>query len=267
MSRPVLQPEAPQFGRLRNFRDAGGLGTEQGGRMRAGLLYRSEDLSPLAGRDLDELERLGIRLILDLRSPNERAGKLIRFDSRRAIRVESIPIYQNGEDFSPRAFLAYLLPRASSMDFERFMLEFYRHIAFDSAPQIGRVLDLLSDRRNLPAVIHCTGGKDRTGTLSAMIQLLLGVPRHAVLEHYLATNERMAPKMRKASRVLRMMTLYRISAARLEPFLEARREYLEGILDEIQVRYGTMERFLTEACQVSEGTITTIQSLFLEESP
>jgi len=47
---------------------------------------------------------------------------------------------------------------------------------------------LLSDEINLPVLIHCKAGKDRTGIVSAIVQLLVGVPFDVVLEEYLLTN-------------------------------------------------------------------------------
>lgn len=256
-----------RIGSLRNFRDAGGLQTEQGRWMKAGILFRSDDLSPLDAGGLDVLQGMGIKLILDLRSPNERAKKLIRFQPRHAIRVESIPFYQNGEDFSPGAFLSFLIKESGTIDFERFMMEFYRSIAFESSEQIRTVLRLLSDERNLPAVIHCTGGKDRTGTMCAFIQLLLGVPRSVVMEQYLATNDRMRSYRKQVTTYLRLFTFFRLSPERLQPFLEARRHYLEDILDEIYSRFPTMEDFLRQYCGVESNTIQQIKKRMLGEKP
>ena len=40
-----------------------------------------------------------------------------------------------------------------------------------------------------PTVYHCTAGKDRTGVFSALLLLMLGVPRDTVFEDYLLTNK------------------------------------------------------------------------------
>ena len=50
-----------------NFRDAGGWATTDGGRMRTGLLYRSDDPIRLTASGRAVVESLGLRLVVDLR--------------------------------------------------------------------------------------------------------------------------------------------------------------------------------------------------------
>lgn len=51
-------------------------------------------------------------------------------------------------------------------------------------PFICHVLKILSYDGNLPLVIHCTHGKDRTGLIVALLLLLLGVEEAAVIKDY-----------------------------------------------------------------------------------
>ena len=58
-----------------NFRDLGGLPTDDG-QIRPGLLFRSDTLQELTADDVDVLvRRLGLRLVVDLRAPEEVAGE------------------------------------------------------------------------------------------------------------------------------------------------------------------------------------------------
>jgi protein-tyrosine phosphatase len=56
-----------------NLRDLGGWPTRDGGRVRAGLLYRSTELDKLAGADMAAFAALGIRSVYDLRTEAERS--------------------------------------------------------------------------------------------------------------------------------------------------------------------------------------------------
>jgi hypothetical protein len=59
-----------------NFRDLGGLPTEDGGRIRPGLLFRSDTFQELTAADVDMLvRRLELQLVVDLRTPGEVAGE------------------------------------------------------------------------------------------------------------------------------------------------------------------------------------------------
>ena len=55
-----------------NLRDAGGYYTKDGQMVRWGLLYRSGSLSRLTQGDLAYLQRLGVQLVCDLRTMDER---------------------------------------------------------------------------------------------------------------------------------------------------------------------------------------------------
>ncbi len=48
-------------------------------------------------------------------------------------------------------------------------------------------LKLLSDPANLPAVVSCKHGKDRTGFVSALVQIICGVSREEIFQGYAAS--------------------------------------------------------------------------------
>lgn len=62
-----------------NMRDVGGFHTADGQMVRWGKLYRSGSLSRLTPADLTYLQRLGVRLVFDLRSVEERTERPDRF--------------------------------------------------------------------------------------------------------------------------------------------------------------------------------------------
>ena len=45
-------------------------------------------------------------------------------------------------------------------------------------------LKLLSEPENVPAMINCAHGKDRTGIVSALVMSLLKVPRDLIVSEY-----------------------------------------------------------------------------------
>lgn len=64
------------------------------------------------------------------------------------------------------------------------MAPMYREILQENGPEIARGLRILADQANLPAIIHCTSGKDRTGLFVAILHLTLGVSLDDTLVHY-----------------------------------------------------------------------------------
>ena len=51
------------------------------------------------------------------------------------------------------------------------------------------MFDLLSRDEALPAVFHCTAGKDRTGIVAAVLLDLLGVPDATIAADYVLTEQ------------------------------------------------------------------------------
>src|SRR5258708_39569378 len=60
------------FERVFNFRDFGGYPTEDGGRVRERVLFRSAHFGAATGNDIALLEQLGVRVVIDFRGPNDK---------------------------------------------------------------------------------------------------------------------------------------------------------------------------------------------------
>jgi protein-tyrosine phosphatase len=260
----LLSSRVIKFEKVCNFRDMGGFKTEAGGTMKTGILFRSDELSRLSFRDQKTLRQLNLKLICDLRTPSERKRKLDRIPGKYGIRIVNIPIYPHREDFSRQKFIHYLNSKSDGYDFENLIKEYYRRFAFEQTDKLNEVISLLSHENNLPALIHCSVGKDRTGLMSALIQLFAGVPRSVVLEDYLISNSFIEERTKAMIRFLRFMSLFRISSAQLKPMLEVRSVYLNEILDEILQTYGTVEEFFTKACGIEQSSIQKLRNLILE---
>jgi protein-tyrosine phosphatase len=174
--------------RVLNFRDIGGVPGADGRLVRRGCVYRSGELNALTEADLQTLAPLAIRAIFDLRTDSERTIAPTIWNHGTAPVVIPISV----------GFDAHENPAASMKDFfargvepshaAMAMQATAAKIAINGAPAIGRILRAIGQGET-PALIHCTAGKDRTGVVSAMLLLLLGVAREAVYEDYLRSNE------------------------------------------------------------------------------
>lgn len=253
------------IGRLMNFRDIGGLRTKDGRRMKSGIIYRSDEPSHLSALEIEQLLQLHIKLICDLRTSIERKSKVMRLQDHQRVQIVNIPFSQNEQDYTHYEFFKMIMKEARRLDFDQVMRDFYYRIAFESTAQIREVMTLLADDANRPALIHCTGGKDRTGVLAAFIQLLAGVPRDEVVQDYLRSNLLIEARMKRAAHFMRMMSLFQLSKEQLQPMMEVRAYYLEQILDEIMDRYQSIEKYLLEGCGVSDISIKHLKGELVEE--
>jgi len=165
-----------------NFRDLGGLPTHDGGTTRTGVMFRSDALHHLVPGDVDVLTELGMRTIIDLRSVVEldRTGRgpLEETD----MQWLHAPL-SHGDAAAGRV----LPPALAEGDLGRHYVESLA----ERTSTLASVIEHLAASDNLPAVFHCTAGKDRTGMVAALVLSLVGVPDDVIVHDYTLTDDRM----------------------------------------------------------------------------
>jgi protein-tyrosine phosphatase len=169
-----------------NLRDFGGYPTEDGRRVLPGMLYRSGNTHHISAEGMAYLAvQLGIRTVIDLRSPTERSQALSEFEAHGIGSVHE-PL-ETGYGVDPA------LPREAlvrSMALGTFdWVGLYWTLIHHNVERFRRILALLADPRDVPAVIHCAGGRDRTGVAVALIQLALGVRTEDIAEDFALSSQ------------------------------------------------------------------------------
>jgi protein-tyrosine phosphatase len=164
-----------------NFRDLGGHETATGRRVRSGVLYRADTLHRLTATDLDVLRGLGLRTVVDLRTRTEleRFGRAGLTDDE--VAHHHLPMID--EIRSPEDRAVEEAPTREQRG------ELYLRMLEAGGPAVADALRVLAAPEALPAVFHCTAGKDRTGVLAALVLGQLGVPDEAIAEDYALTEE------------------------------------------------------------------------------
>ena len=156
------------FEGLVNFRDLGGLPVAGGGRVRRGLLYRSDSVAYASDEDAARLVReLGISSVIDLRGYNE---------------VEML-----GRGPLEWAAVRYLPAPIGDVNAGDQLVEYYIAILDQCGRIVVELLRELAEPGVLPAVVHCEAGCDRTGVLCAMVLSLIGVPDDEICADYALT--------------------------------------------------------------------------------
>ncbi len=218
----------------------GGYRTTDGRAVRWGQVYRAGSLAELTDADVAALGALGLRLVCDLRSPDELG--------RHADRLPPGASYVHrpilGEVGRLRRVVTLYRKRHRLQE----LLEQIYHLMIDqNGPVIADVLRLAADPANRPLVIHCTAGKDRTGLTVALLLLALGVPEETVVADYTLSNYafdvlagRMRPEMAR-------LYSFGFNEAQLQPLLLAEARTLRGALAYIRRRYGSLDWYLQRA--------------------
>jgi len=246
-----------------NFRDLGGYATEDGRSVRWGRIFRSDQLADLSDGDLEVLSELGIRLVCDFRSPDERAEQPDRLPANDPPAVAELGIYD--DSFDPNAIReAIVSGELDDVDFGQLLVDGNRTFVVRFSPQFASMFERLAQPENLPALVHCTAGKDRAGFASAIILRALGVPEETVFEDFLLTNHYTADRIERRLLMIRAASLFRADPEKVRPLLGVERAYLRAAFDEIEARYGCFNRYLREALGVGDRELASLRANLLE---
>jgi protein tyrosine/serine phosphatase len=166
-----------------NVRDLGGLPTTVGGTTRHGAVVRADSVRQLSDAGWTALVGYGIGRIVDLRWHSELAA-----DPPRELPVDTvhIPLFPEPDselwreidaidDATPDATVAKGVVYLECL--ERF------------APSFVTAVDAVARTPDGGALVHCMGGKDRTGLVTALLLRLAGVSIEDIAEDYALSGE------------------------------------------------------------------------------
>lgn len=226
-----------------NFRDMGGYQGAEGRRVKWRQLYRSGTMARLTDADRQHLAERGIRAIIDFRTVEEQErepndwGMSLGDAYWRRPHTET---FGNWSGLDPAKLKAV-------RDVEVVMEEGYRRLPQQQAEAYAEMFRRLA-AGNVPAVIHCTAGKDRTGGGAALILAALGVSREAIIADFVMTER--AVDLTKAlagrKRSAKYDTFAKIDPEVTKAFLSARPSFINAFLDSLNDEFGSVEGYLAD---------------------
>ena len=234
-----------------NFRDIGGYLNQEGKRIKKGIYFRAGRQDRMSDKDLSQLSDLKITTQIDLRRPDEvlEQGKgPLEAMGANYINIAVIP--EGGSDKLSR------LVGDTRISGKRYL----GYLEFGPTTWL-RLFGILANEENLPVVLHCTAGKDRTGVSTAFLLSILGVSREVIEADNLLTN---------------------LDTERQADFIESTLGYPEGydretmisvagvpkdamkvFLDGLESKWGSAIEYL-EKIGVTQEQMETIRTNFLE---
>jgi len=239
------------FDRVLNFRDFGGYDTPSGPVAR-GKLYRSASFHEASEADIEKLNAMDLRFLVDLRRPEERAHEPSRWAN------ESCRVIFNDEGAAgqvlPPHLLALLQSDLTPQSTRNYMISLYREIPFDP-----RLIQLYRDwfaalGEGGAGVVHCAAGKDRTGIICALTLMALGVDEDTAFADYEFTNQAVDLEKRMPRIQARMEERLgrKLESAALRPMLGVEVDYLRASLDVIEAKHGSVLAYLQAELGVDE---------------
>lgn len=235
-----------------NFRDLGGYGTAGGRRTRWGLVYRSGSLHNLTESDLVAFGRLGVRAVFDLRGDTERE---LEPDPVPSVHLPVLDELATNEG-------ADILRATNAQEAEEAAARIYMGMLTRRAGVYGQLLTNLADPANLPAVVHCTVGKDRTGIAAALLLGALGADRETVLYDYKLTGE---TGVLDAQAIRTALVAAGMAPEITEVILGVPPTPMARVLDELERRYGGTEAYLLGPAGVEPGDLERLRESLTKE--
>lgn len=143
-----------------NTRDIGGYETAYG-YVRQGLVFRSARLESISDDGLETLKNeLGVKTDLDLRG---KAEANVSANRENPAQLPNYYVYA-----TPQYALAGDLGLDSAQHYE----------------SVKNIMTVFTDKNNYPMDIHCAVGRDRTGTITALLKAILGYSENDIINDY-----------------------------------------------------------------------------------
>jgi protein-tyrosine phosphatase len=261
---PFREPQTHRFEQVANFRDLGGHRTRDGRRVRPGRLYRSGHLGHATERDVETLASLRLRCVFDFRTEAD-----IAVDGRDRLPpgVEHVqlpmPDPVAGDDI--RSMIESSGPDALEDLFgsgraEAMMERSAAGLVRERRRPYAGFLAALAEPDAVPALFHCSAGKDRAGWAASIVLLALGVDEGEVVEQYLLSN-------RAAEEILdrtRRSSDRELWSELLRPVIEVRRSYVEASFEAVHTEWGGIEGYLREGLGIADAQREQLRENLLE---
>ncbi|MEQ7005295.1 tyrosine-protein phosphatase [Actinopolymorpha sp. B17G11] len=219
-----------------NARDVGGLPTTDGGRIRERALVRTDSHSKLTPEGIAAVHAYGVSRIIDLRRNRECEAAPSPFAAD--------PLYRNLEVQNPAD------PDHQALDLADIYLTM-----LDLRPTLfTAAVAAIADAPPGAVVVHCAGGKDRTGVVVAMALHVAGVDEETIAADYALTEAQLVEESAAFLAAVEDQEL-REAYRRLQPTPPSNMLKVLGHLDQ---RYGGVPGYL-EAGGMSTAQVGALQ--------
>lgn len=230
-----------------NFRDLGGLKTQEGRTVRWGKLFRADELSNLTEDDVKYLSSIPITSVIDFRAQNEARRSPDKLPSTVHF---TYPIAITPGNLSSEGVQANLL----KTNIDSHMKHMNRLLVSDpSCVRAFRIFfAIVQNNLSAPLIFHCSAGKDRAGMATALVLFALGVDEATVMEDYLMSKVYLSDKY----------DAFIAKYPRAESIFTVKRMFLQAGINQIKRDHGTILNFLTKELKVD---IVRMRRLYLEK--
>ena len=250
-----------------NARQLGGypIGDKQ---IKNNVLLRSAKLSELTAEDSTLLcDKYKVQCIYDFRGKNESlsAPDVIPGEARYVSLALPFVGDNSGADVkfeSEEQMIGMLLQHAEHPSVQTMCTSMYDLIFFEeSSQEVYRQFfaDLVKLNPQDGAVLwHCTQGKDRAGSASAMLLSALGAERNLIMADFILSKDYYSPI------VAHIKTETEAQKMVINTLIRANPDVFEATLNKVDAKYGSLRNYLTECIGVTPEMMNILRERYLE---
>ena len=255
---------------LSYFRDLGGIKTVDGQIVKPNVLYRTSEDAKLIDEEIEILiNDMNLGYCIDLRAPDEVSLSKDKFDGSDKINYYHIALCNDEENPAvTRKNRIGILKRRIKEDggMTGHLIRLYRLIMSSPRAQEGfrQIFKILLNNDDQKAVMyHCTQGKDRTGLVSVLILIALGVSKETIIKDYMAFNK--WHRMKRFWIYIGMVIVFFSfrKAHSLDACLKTKKKYIEAAFNEMETKYGSPMDYLKNVIGLSDDDILKLRKLYL----
>ena len=225
----------------KNTRDLGGYVAENKKITKENVFFRSDNTNKLSESDIQQLkEKHNLKYVIDLRYDSEISSAPDKLNGVEGVIYYNIPLY------IPREQMKELIK--GNIDLGDAYIK-----SLDQKDTIKKIFDTFASISDGSLLFHCTNGKDRTGTVAALLLGLCGVSDDNIINNYSLTYELIkdSKSVKKGIDKYGTDTIFRSSP-----------EYMTKFLKHIKEQYGSAKNYLI-TCGVSQENIDKIIEKFV----
>lgn len=238
---PAVSNRFFEFDSIQNFRDLGGYRSSDKHRIRWGKIFRSGSFSRMTEHDAQELEKLGVKTIIDLRSKDIKRVRPLRNKDIAQVRL---PISSNGYNAMAQKVMDGQFLRGDAVIYTQ---DTYKDMVVNFTQEYAKLFDYLSDENNYPIVYYCFLGKDQSGLATYFLLKTLDIPTDIIEEDYMASHIGI-------NRVKSVKDADSLSESRQEAFTiltQTDISFLKYGLSCIKENYGSIDDYMSKELKIT----------------
>lgn len=261
---------------MTNLRDCGGYRNHEGKFIKWGKLYRANHFHSIDTESVHYLRKLGIKTIVDLRSfneitksPNKYIGEIITLHvDPSAHTAELAAQFAAKPDNENEELIKFITSQVDTSKIngsgEQVFEQYRNFVTGDKAKKsFAKMLRLLLDPENSPCVLHCRGGKDRTGYAILLVMIMLGISEEDIVADYMVTRKNRLERNDYKMAQYREITQDENVLGYLLSLIDTREEFISETFNIMNSLYGGAENYIRHELGFSDADFIQMRSIFL----